>query len=266
MKLSIVDTHAHLDMPHFNKDRMEVITRALDSGVNKIITVGIDLESSQKATELAESHQGVFAAVGFHPHDAAGVKETDIADLADLAGHRKVVAIGEMGLDFYRNRSPREAQLQALKWQLELAMNLDLPVVIHCRQADRDMLPLLRDWTSSHKRPDGKPIGVIHCFNGDIDTAQQYLDMGFFISLGAYIGYPSSFHLRSVIKNLPADRILVETDCPFLSPQIHRGKRNEPAYLPLTVKLLAEIRKVSPEVLAGETTRNAVKLFCLDSK
>ena len=266
MKLSIVDTHAHLDMPHFDKDREEVITRALDSGVSMIVTVGIDLKSSQKATELAASHQGVFAAVGFHPHDAAGVKETDIAAIARMAQHPKVVAIGEMGLDFYRNRSPREAQLRTLKWQLELAMDLDRPVVIHCRQADRDMLPLLHDWTSAHKRPDGKPAGVIHCFSGDTDTARQYLDMGFYVALGAYIGYHTSFHLRSVIKSLPSDRILVETDCPFLPPQTHRGKRNEPAYLPLTVKLIAEIRGVSPEVLAGETTRNAIELFGLDSE
>jgi len=261
MKLSIVDTHAHLDMAPFNKDRNEVIARALDSGVGTIVTVGIDLESSQRAIELAESHSEVLAAVGFHPNDAAGVRESDIDNLAGIANHSRVVAIGETGLDFYRDKSPREVQLRVLKWQLELAVKLDLPVIIHCRQADRDMLALLRNWTSSHKRPGGKPVGVIHCFSGDIDTARQYLDMGFFISLGAYIGYPSLIHMRSVIKSLPPDRLVVETDSPFLPPQSHRGKRNEPAYLPLTVRLLADIRQVSPETIARETTRNARYLF-----
>ena len=266
MKLSIVDTHAHLDMAHFNKDRSEVIARALDSGVKTIVTVGLDLASSQKAIKLAENHSEVLASVGFHPHEAARVKEADITALAEIASHPKVVAIGETGLDFYRNRSPREAQLPVLKWQLELAMKLDLPVVIHSRQADRDMLALLRDWAFCHKRPNRKPIGVIHCFNSDMDTAQRYLDMGFFISLGAYIGYPASLRMHPVIRSLPGDRLVVETDCPYLPPQKYRGKRNEPAYLPLTVRLLAGIRKVSPETVAEETTQNAAKLFSLALK
>jgi len=261
MKLSIVDTHAHLDMATFNKDRTEVIVRALDAGISTIITVGIDLVSSRKAIKLAENHAEVLATVGFHPHEASGVREADIANLAKVANHPRVVAIGEVGLDFYRNYSPREAQLQVLKWQLELAVKLDLPVIIHCRQAEKDMLTLLRDWSSSHKRPNGQPRGVIHCFSGDIDTARQYLDMGFFISVGAYIGYPSSHRIHNVIKSIPQDRLMVETDSPFLPPRSHRGKRNEPAYLPLTVGLLAEIRQVSPETVARETTQNAHHLF-----
>ena len=261
MKLSIVDTHAHLDMDSFNQDRTEVMGRALDSGVSTIITVGINLESSRKAIELAEKHPEVFATVGFHPHEANRVKTEDIANLTKIADHPRVVAIGEVGLDFYRNSSPREAQLRVLKWQLELAVKLNLPVIIHCRQAEKDMLTLLHDWTSCHKEPHGQPRGVIHCFSGDIDTAQQYLDMGFFISLGAYIGYPSSRHMFNVIQSIPQDRLVVETDSPFLPPQSHRGQRNEPAYLPSTVRLLAEIRQVSPETVARETTQNANCLF-----
>jgi TatD DNase family protein len=172
-----------------------------------------------------------------------------------------VVAIGEIGLDLYRNYSPRESQLQVLVWQLELAMRLELPVVIHCRQAEKDMLTLLRDWASSHNAPKGRPRGVVHCFSGDMDTAQQYLDMGFFISLGAYIGYPSSRHIYDVIRDIPQDRLVLETDSPFLPPQTHRGQRNEPSYLPFTVESLAEIREVSPETVARETTRNARRLF-----
>jgi len=259
--LSIVDTHAHLDMARFGKDRAEVIDRALDSGVSTIVTVGIDLESSRKAIRLAESYSGVLAAVGFHPHEAAGVTEADIDDLARIADLPRVVAIGEAGLDFYRNRSPREAQLQVLEWQLGLAVELDLPVVIHCRQAENDMLPLLRNWTANHRQPGRLSTGVIHCFSGDVDLARQYLDMGFHISFGAYIGYPSSRHLHSVIRSIPQDRLVVETDSPFLPPQSHRGKRNEPAYITLTVQLLADIRQVPPETLARETTQNAHQLF-----
>ncbi len=264
MKLSIVDTHAHLDMDSLEKDRAEVIARALESGVSRIITIGIDLESSKKAIKLAEAYAEILAAVGFHPHTAATVKEEDMANLAQIADHPRVVAIGEVGLDFYRNLSSREAQISVLKQQLELAVRLNLPVVIHCRQAEKDMLALLHDWTSYYKEPKGQPRGVIHCFSGDINTARQYLHMGFFISFGAYIGYPSSRHIYNVIRSIPQDRLVVETDCPFLPQQGHRGQRNEPAYLPLTVKLLAEIREVSPEIVARETTQNAHRLFRME--
>lgn len=254
-----MDTHAHLDMEPFNDDRAEVIARAAKEGVGTIISVGINLESSKRAIQLAEEYAGIFATAGIHPHDANGVEEKDIADLAKIAAHPGVVAIGEIGLDFYRSYSPRAAQFQALEWQLELAVKLELPVIIHCRQAEEDMLTLLHDWTSRHK--DRRPRGVIHCFSSDTETAQQYLDMGFFISLGAYIGYPSSRNMSNVIRSIPSERLVVETDSPSLSPQLHRGQRNEPSYLPLTVALLAEMREVSPETVAGETTQNALRLF-----
>jgi len=261
IKPSIVDTHAHLDMDAFDEDRNDMIGRALGSGVNTIITAGTDLESSQKAIKLAEEHPEVLAAAGFHPHGAEKVKEEDIARLAEIARHPRVVAIGEMGLDFYRNLSPREAQIQVLKWQLELAVQLNLPVIIHCRQAEKDLLPLLRDWTSSQKP--GRSPGVIHCFMGDSNAAREYLDMGFFLSLGAYIGYPASRRAYATIKAIPDDRLLVETDSPFLPPQNLRGQRNEPAYVSLTVEMLAEIRGVFPDQIARETTRNAHHLFRL---
>ncbi len=261
MEFSVVDIHAHLDMDSFDKDRAEVIARALEAGVGTVVTAGTDLESSKKAITLAERHVGVLASVGFDPYEASKVKKEDIAELAMVAQHPRVVAIGEIGLDFYRNYSPPEVQLQVLGWQLALATRLDLPVVIHCRQAEKDMLRLLRDWTSSPNVPKGQPRGVIHCFSGDIDTAQQYLEMGFFISLGAYIGYPSSRPIYDVIRAIPGDRLVLETDSPYLPPQTHRGQRNEPSYLPLTAGFLAEIRGVSPETIARETTRNARYLF-----
>lgn len=261
MEPTIIDTHAHLDMPEFDADRAAVIARARDAGVETIVSVGTDLESSRKAIALAEEYPGVFATVGFHPHEAAHMKEADVALLAELTKRPRVIAIGELGLDYYRNRAPREVQLQALKWQLGLAEKLGLPVVIHCRQAEKDMLLLLRDWTSSRRSNRASPVGVIHCFSGDMETARQYLDMGFFISLGAYIGYPSSLHRADVIRAIPSDRLMVETDSPFLPPQAHRGKRNEPSYLPATVQVIAEMRKVAPPVIAGETTQNARRLF-----
>jgi len=252
----MIDTHAHIDFPDFDKDRDEMVARALAAGVVNIITVGTDLESSKKAVELAERYAGVYAAVGIHPHDAAAINEADIARLGDIAKHPRVVAVGETGLDFYRDYSPRTAQIQVLRWQLALAAELRLPVIIHCRQAEGDMLNLLR---STHQQYQG----VIHCFRGDTDTARTYLDMGFYLSLAAYIGYPSSVKAHDVIRSIPGDRLLVETDCPFLPPQGHRGERNEPAYLPLTVRTLAAIRREQYEDTAKATLQNAQRLFRL---
>lgn len=257
----MVDTHAHLDMHQFNRDRAQVIARAQDAGVSTIITVGVNLESSKKAVDLAEKYPGVLAAAGCHPHEATTVQKADIDKIGEIAKHPRVVAIGEAGLDFYRNYSPRGAQLQVLEWQLELAVKLHLPIIIHCRQAEKEMLNLLRDWTKWYKDPHRQRRGVIHCFSGDTQTAQQYLDMGFYLSLGAYIGYPNTGNAHNVIRSIPQDRLLVETDCPYLSPQSYRGKRNEPSYLPLTVEVLANIRGVSFETVARETTQNAHRLF-----
>ncbi len=250
-------------MSAFDKDRTEVISRALDAGISTIITAGTNLESSKKAIELAEKFPEILATVGFHPHDVATLEKADIASLGEIANHPRVVAIGEVGLDFYRNYAPRRAQLQALKWQLDLAAKLELPVIIHCRQAEEDMLNLLRDWTSRYRCPHGQCQGVIHCFSGGSDSAKQYLDMGFYLSFGAYIGYPASRSAHNVIRSIPQDRLLVETDCPFLPPQSHRGKRNEPAYLTLTVQVMAEIREESSGGIAEKTTQNARRLFRL---
>jgi TatD DNase family protein len=256
----IIDTHAHLDMAPFSADRAEVISRARQTGVARIITIGIDLASSNEAIRLAESYAGVWATVGIHPQHAAGVSETDIKSLASLARHPRVVALGEMGLDFFRDYSPRDTQLMVLACQLELARKLGLAVVIHCRRAEKEMIPILRAWTASLPGP---RAGVIHCFSGDEVTLRHYLDMGFYISLGAYIGYPSSSGLRAAIRAIPADRLLLETDAPYLPPQSRRGKRNEPAYVTETLRWLAEIRGVSQEELGRETTNNAVELFRL---
>jgi TatD DNase family protein len=261
MEISIIDTHAHLDMNTFNKDREEVIKRAVAAGVGTIICVGTNLASSRKCIKLAEEHEEIVAAVGIHPHEASTVKKSDINELAKMAGHRRVVALGEMGLDFYRNYAPRGAQLETLQWQLELAVKTRLPVIIHSRQAEKETLDVLKRWTTWYRNPHGERRGVIHCFSGDNNTAREYLDMGFYLALGAYIGYPSSASAFNVIRGIPADRLMVETDCPFLPPQDYRRKRNEPSMITYTVEALASIREVSFETIARETTQNAHRLF-----
>ncbi len=263
MQFSMIDTHAHLNMEAFDEDRTGVISRALSAGISTIITVGINLESSKRAIEIAEEYPWIYATVGIHPHDTATLTEADIVSLDAMAKHPRVVAIGETGLDFYRNYSPRENQLQALEWQLDLAVKLNLPVIIHCRNAEKEMHSLLLKWTSRYGYDNVPYKGVIHCFNGDIDSARKYLNMSFHLSFGAYIGYPSSKEVHSVIRDIPEDKLLIETDCPFLPPQSHRGKRNEPEYLPLIVGILAQIRRESPESIARKTTENAIELFHL---
>lgn len=253
----IIDTHAHLDMDEFAGDLEAVMNRATDAGIGKILTAGTSVKSSEKAIALAKKYPQVYAAAGIHPHDAGNVNKEDIKRIAELAKSPKVAALGEMGLDFYRKYSPKEAQIQALKWQLELVSEVSLPVIIHDRQATTEMLSVLADWIKV-KHPQNP--GVIHCFSGDKQTAKKYLEMGFYLALGGYISYPKSL-MPEVIKTIPMDRMLVETDCPFLPPQKYRGKRNEPAYVVLTVEKLAEILGKSAEEIAQQTTENAKRLF-----
>ncbi len=259
MTNEIIDTHAHLDMPQFNGDREVVIKRAVEAGVTRIITDGTDLESSKKAVELAERHSAVYATAGFHPQEAGKMRPGDINEISELAKRPRTVAIGEIGLDFYRERAPRQVQIQVLKTHLEIAGRLNLPVIIHSRQADQNMPVILKEWVLSLSNQ-RKNVGVIHCFNGDTAIAKTYLDLGFYISLGAYIGYPSS-RMSEIIKHLPTDRLLIETDSPYLPPQTHRGKRNEPAYLPMTLAALSRITGLPAEKLAKQTSENALRLF-----
>ncbi len=261
-----MDSHAHMDMAEFDQDRDQVVARARESGVATIVTVGCDLDSSRTAVHLAERYPEVLAAVGFHPHEAVRMREEDVKVLAEFSRHPRVVAIGEIGLDFYRSYSSREAQLRALRWQLELATEVDLPVVIHCRGAEREMLATLSEWLSTRHHLNGLPNGVIHCFSGGLDAASSYLSLGFFLSLAAPIGYPSSRHSFEVIRSIPSDKLMVETDSPFLPTQNRRGKRNEPAYLPLIAEQLAQIRDVPFSVVAGDTAQNAFHLFRLPNK
>jgi TatD DNase family protein len=263
MSPEIIDTHAHLDMSQFDHDRDEVISRAQNAGVKYILTVGIDLLSSQRAIELAESNSGIIAAIGFHPQEANLMKSDSIRNLREMAKNTQVVAIGEIGLDYYRVKSPADVQIKVIRSLLNLAAEMNLPVIIHCRQAEQDMLKILTEWTASLVKELKQNPGVIHCFSGDAVSAEKYLNLGFNIAFGAYIGYPSS-RLSETIRFVPDDKLLIETDCPFLPPQTYRGKRNEPSYLPDTLGVIAGIKAKSLksfENLAKQTSNNARRLF-----
>lgn len=266
MNISLVDTHAHLDMKEFNSDRLEVISRAKEAGIRNIISIGIDLASSIAAINLSRSNKGIFATAGFHPSKAQKVTKRDIEKFKTIAINPKIVAIGELGLDYHYKPVDKGAQRRLMRLQLELADKLNLPVVIHCREAEDDMLSVLRDWCSTSKRVSKQAPGVIHCFNGNSEIAQEYLSMGFYISLGAYIGYPSAKYLCNVIRGVSLSRLLIETDCPFLPPQRYRGQRNEPSYIPFTLQTLADITGNTKETIARKTAENAKQLFKLDQR
>jgi TatD DNase family protein len=260
--IHLIDTHAHLDMKDFDRDRDEVIARALAAGITKIITVGTGIESCRKSIALAEKYPHLYASLGLHPHEADKITFADVQRLRELAKHPKVVAIGEAGLDFYRNYSPREAQFQVFRWQLDLAADLNLPVVIHARNAAKDTVEILSDWVKRCHTPSYQPRGVIHCHTGDLQTAKRYLQLGFYISFAGFVTYPNS-QSPQVARGVPIDKILVETDCPFLTPQKHRGTRNEPAYVAITAETLAHAVGIPLEAFARHTTENALRIFKL---
>ena len=261
MTVSLVDTHAHLDMKEFDNDRDEVLARAFAAGVTKIITVGTDVSSSCTAVKLAEKYLQIYAAVGVHPHDAGRLEKTYVTRLKELAKHPKVVAIGETGLDFYRNYSPEEAQFTVLREQLELASELNLPIIIHTRNAAQETIDIIAEWVKRHPVEAG-PRGVIHCFSEDAATATKFLDYGFYISFTGAVTYPQS-KAATVAKTIPINKIMVETDCPFLAPQNCRGKRNEPSFVTLTAEKLANALGISLEKFAAQTSENAQRLFNL---
>ena len=252
--LNLIDSHAHLFLSEFDADLPAVISRAHESGVTGIICAGVDIPSSRQAIALAGSYPAIFASVGIHPQSAVGTGKEDLDRLIEMAGMPRVVAIGEIGLDYYHGVSPPEVQRDIFEAQLKLAQKTALPVVIHCRRAEEDLLEILGRWQ-------GRVSGVIHCFSSAVEVAWRYFDLGFCISLGAYLGYPTSGRLREDVSKLPLDMILLETDSPFLPPQQYRGRRNEPAYITEVALLLANSYRVSPEKVAEETSRNAARLF-----
>ena len=256
--LELFDTHAHLHFPGFDDDRDAVLARARAAGVRRMVTIGTDAETCRAALALAERETDVWATAGVHPHDAAESDEAALVEVERLAAERRVVAIGEIGLDFFRNLSPRATQERVLRRFVALARRLRKPVVVHCRDAHDEALAIL---TEERVAEVG---GVMHCFSGDVEIARRCLDLGLLISLAGPVTYPNARALPDVARFVPADRLVVETDCPFLPPQGYRGKRNEPAYLAITAARVAELRGESLEALAAQTTENARRLFRVD--
>jgi len=251
----LIDTHAHLQNEELVTDLEEILQRAHDAGLEKIVCVGYDLESSEKAVKIASKHQQVYAVVGVHPHDANTLNQEVIARLYDLSQHEKVVAIGEIGLDYYRNLSPREQQIKAFKEQIKLAQELYKPVVIHDRDAHQDVLDITK------KEKAGKNEGVMHCYSGHLPLAIEMMKNGFYISLAGPLTFKNAHKTHEVAAKISLERILVETDCPFLTPEPFRGKRNEPAYVKYVAQKLAELRKMSVEKIEYRTNLNAKRVF-----
>jgi len=253
----LIDTHAHLDFPEF-QDLEAVLKRAEAAGVGEIVSIGIDEASSRRAVELSLAHRRIHATVGIHPHGARslGGKERDA--LEKLARGESVVAVGEIGLDYYRDRRPRDIQKECFCGQLDLACKLSLPPVFHVRDAFPDFLDIVKEYSSR------LPGGVVHCFSGDWPAAVRCLDLGFHLSVPGTVTFANAASQQDVVRRMPLDRLLLETDAPFLAPVPHRGKANEPAYVVHTARKVAELRGLSLEEVARETTSNAKRVFGLE--
>ena len=249
-----IDSHAHIQLSQFNRDRDAVLKRAHEVSVSHILVIGFDMETSLGAVALAEQHTHIYATVGMHPHDAKDLTDDTLKTFRELAAHPKVIALGEMGLDYYRNLSPRPAQKEAFEKQLDLAEALQLPIVIHNRDAYMDILPIL-------EARQGRIRGVLHCFTGDVELMHRSLAIGFHIGIGGIVTYPNARDVQSVAREVPEDRLLIETDCPWLTPQFRRGKRNEPAYVRAVAEKIAELRSTSIETIGEITTQNFHELF-----
>jgi len=250
--MCLVDSHAHLSSPRFDEDRDRVIARAQEAGLVAILDVGADLASSRAAAALAEQNSLVYAAVGVHPHDAERATSAVLGRLRDLARRPRVVAIGEIGLDYYRDLSPRRVQRRVFADQLALAAEVGLPVVVHSRDAHDDIVAALRGW-------DG--VGVVHSYSAGPDRLEEVLSLGFCVGIAGPVTFPKARLLRAVAATTPLERLLVETDCPYLTPQPHRGRRNEPAYVRHVVEEVARVRGEPAELVARATAENAGGLF-----
>lgn len=255
--MELFDSHCHLDDGRFDEDRGEVLARMLEHGVTRCCVIGSDMASSRHAADFAMAHQGAYAAVGIHPHDAKAYRDGDLDLLAEWVQEEKVCAIGEIGLDYYYDNSPRDVQREVCELQLDLAYRLNMPAVFHVRDAHGDMIDLFRS------RGGRLPGGVIHCFSGSWETAQEYLRMGFYISFAGPVTFKKAPKLQEVAVNVPRDRLLIETDSPYLSPEPMRGRRNEPAHVRYVCGKIAALRGESVEEVAAYTTQNALDMYRL---
>jgi TatD DNase family protein len=254
----LIDSHAHLDDARFSEDRPGMIQRAWDAGVRRIVTIGTGSGPDDMGCgiPIAEKYDWIHTSLGIHPHDAANAVERHFELMKQLAANPKVVAIGETGLDYHYDHAPRETQRAVFQRQLEIASDLDLPVIVHTRNADTDTEDLLRRFAPRR--------GVLHCFTSGAALADAALEIGFMVSFSGIATFPNAKDLLPVIRNVPSDRILIETDCPYLAPVPHRGKRNEPAYVADTARFIAKIRDIDVEQLEAETCSNYSRLFSLE--
>ena len=255
----LIDSHAHLDDIRFNDDLEAVLERAWDAGVRKILTIGNGSGPDQMGCgiPIAETHDWIYTTAGVHPHDAAKVEERHYRLIGELTGHPRVLAIGETGLDYHYDNSPRDVQRGVFRRQLALATKLDLPVIIHTREADEDTIALLKAECPSR--------GVIHCFTSGSELAEFVLEIGFYISFSGIVTFPNAQGLADIARTISLDRILVETDCPYLAPIPHRGKRNEPAFVADTARFVASLRGIAPDEFSMRTAANFERLFASKS-
>ncbi len=260
-ELALVDTHCHLDAAQFaGEPAAALVARAAAAGVTRLVTVGTDLVTSAAAVRLAEAHANVWATVGVDPNDCAGFGAAAVDRLAALAASPRVVAVGEIGLDYHWNRAPREVQLAAFEAQLALADDLDLPVVIHSRDALDDTEAVLASWAAARPR-NGRPVGVLHCYSGDLARAERLVAAGFLVSLAGVVTYRNAGPTQAVAVGLPLDALVLETDAPYLAPHPHRGARNEPANVRPIAEHVAALRGTDLSVVATAPTDNAARLF-----
>jgi len=251
----LIDSHAHLDDERFDQDRDEIIRNLNNYGIELVINPGSDIPSSVKAVSLAKEYKNIYAAVGVHPHDVKTMDDTTLELLSSLANNEKVVAIGEIGLDYHYDNSPRDLQKKWFIEQIRLAKKLKLPIIIHEREASQDMYNILK------QEADSSLTGVLHCYSGSLEMAREYLKMGFYISFAGPVTFKNSRVSKEVAKNIPLEKMLIETDSPYLSPEPKRGKRNEPLNVRYVAAVIAELRGISFDEVVDATSKNTKKLF-----
>lgn len=253
-----IDTHVHLNADQYDEDLQEVIERAIEAKVEKMVVVGFDRKTIERALKLADEFDFIYAVIGWHPVDAIDCTEEDLQWIEQLAAHPKVVGIGETGLDYYWDKSPKNVQQELFRKQIHLAQKLNLPIIIHNREATGDVVRILREENAASVG------GVMHCFSGSVETARECIDMNFMISLGGPVTFKNARMPKEVAKEIPLEYLMIETDAPYLAPHPYRGKRNEPSYVPLVAEEIARQKDLTLEEVAKATTSNATKFFNLD--